>query len=172
MTPKPQPAPEKEPYLAAIRAALDSGAPSSWLARRRATAAARFEALSFPSTRDEEWKYTSVAAIENGGFNLLPPAVPAAAAELVAAHALPDGHLLVFVDGRLAPALCRLGRLPAGVVLGSLAQQLDNDAAFAAGPLLAPPASAFVDLNLAFMADGAYLALPPGVRVAAPIQWL
>lgn len=144
----------------------------AWLGAARAAAIERFAGQGFPSLRDEEWKYTSVAAIENGGFNLLPPAVPAAAAELVAAHALPDSHLLVFVDGRLAPALCRLGRLPAGVVLGSLAQQLDDGEAFAAGPLLAPPASPFVDLNLAFMADGAYLALPPGVRVAAPIQWL
>ncbi|PKO88984.1 MAG: Fe-S cluster assembly protein SufD [Betaproteobacteria bacterium HGW-Betaproteobacteria-12] len=146
-----------------------------WLAEARAEAIGRFAQQGFPSQRDEDWKYTSVSGIENGHFavNIPPAAAEPALAALVAAQTLPDSHLLVFVDGRLAPELCRPGRLPAGVVLGSLAAQIEAGAPELEEHLVCyPPPSAFADLNLAFMADGAYLRLPPGATVKAPIQWL
>ena len=40
----------------------------------------------------------------------------------------PPVHLLVFVNGRHAPALSHLGTLPAGATLGSLGDALDRDA--------------------------------------------
>lgn len=144
-----------------------------WLREARAEAIGRFAQQGFPTLRDEDWKYTSVVAIENGRFNVLPSPGGASLAALVEDHALPHGHLLVFVNGRLAPELCRPGRLPPGVVLGSLALHLAQEAEDLEKHLvLFPPASPFADLNLAFMADGAYLRLPPDVTVKAPIQLL
>jgi Fe-S cluster assembly protein SufD len=148
-----------------------------WLVQARQAAIERFAARGFPTQRDEAWKYTSLAAIEHAQFAVAPaPAVPILSeglTELVAAHAIPAAHLLVFVDGRLTPGLSRPGRLPPGVVLGSLAEALAaNPPGLQAALLGAEAPSAFADLNLALMADGACLQLPPKTAVEAPIQWL
>jgi Fe-S cluster assembly protein SufD len=148
-----------------------------WLVQARQAAMARFVERGLPSQRDEAWKYTSVAAIDNARFALAPIAGQTAAADaladLVAAHAIPGAHLLVFVDGRLAPTLSRPGRLPPGVGLGSLAEALADEPAGLQEALLgAESPSAFADLNLACLADGACLRLPAGTVVEAPIQWL
>jgi len=144
-----------------------------WLQQARRAAIKHFAGRGFPTLHDEEWKYTSVAAIENVHFALLPAPCSLALGDLVAARAIPTAHLLVFVNGHLAPALCRPGRLPSGVVLGGLADALSqNPAGLQEALLAAGSASAFADLNLAFMADGAYVRLPPGATVKAPIQLL
>lgn len=144
-----------------------------WLDTARAAAIGRFVQQGFPTLRDEDWKYTSLAALEAVRFDVRPARSGADLAARVAAWALPGSHLLVFVDGRYAPELSRPGRLPAGVELGSLAPQLAaGSEALAAQLAPYPPSSAVADLNLAFMADGAYLRLPPGASVKAPIHWL
>lgn len=153
------------------------GAKLAWLVQARQAAMARFAERGLPTQRDEAWKYTSVAAIDSARFAIgLPAGQPAADARLaglVAAHAITGAHLLVFVDGRLAPALSRPGRLPAGVGLGSLAEALaDPPPGLQEALLGAESPSAFADLNLACLADGACLSLAPGAVVAAPIQWL
>lgn len=147
-----------------------------WLTQARQAAIERFAARGFPTQRDEAWKYTSLASIKNTRFAMAlaaPPTVDDCLLELVAAHAIRGAHLLVFVDGRPVPALSRAGRLPPGVVLGNLADTLADNPPGLQEALLGPDApSAFADLNLALMADGAYLRLPPATAIEAPIQWL
>jgi len=162
-------------YLGAFRriSSLLPGLHLDWLRQARAEAIGRFSQQGFPTLHDEEWKYTSVASIEKGRFNILPTASDNLLAPQVALHALPDSHLLVFVNGRLDPGLSRPGRLPPGTVLSSLAYQLEQDQDWPEDTLVTyPPASPFADLNLAFMADGAYVRLPPEATLAAPIQLL
>ncbi len=166
-----------------------------WLCQARETAIKRFARRGFPTQRDEDWKYTSVAAIENGRFGLLPTstyedlaAVVTPLSVQVAALSLPDAHLLVFVNGRLERGLCRLGELPSGVVLAGVGEMLERNPRALEEVLkktvlkktsektpaadVDHPSSAFADLNLAFMSDGAYVFLPPGAIVEAPIQLL
>ena len=101
------------------------GATLPWLARARRDALERFAANGIPTTRDEEWKYTSLAGLEKHAFEAAPDISCgySEALPLLAAHALhvPHGHLLVFHNGRYAPALSAPGALPAGVTLGGLA---------------------------------------------------
>ncbi len=40
----------------------------AWVARLREGAFARFEELGFPTTDDEEWKYTNVSAVARAEF--------------------------------------------------------------------------------------------------------
>ena len=58
-------APQKHSYDEAFKTLQQNKAHVrlSWLARLRENAMARFDELSFPTTKDEEWKYTNVAAI-------------------------------------------------------------------------------------------------------------
>lgn len=144
-----------------------------WLHQARESAIERFACIGFPTQRDEDWKYTSVAAIENNRFTVLPSASPEMLAARIASHALPDAHLLAFVNGTLEPGLCRLGRLQQGVILSSLGYMLEQyPGRLEESAVIGSSTSAFADLNLAFMADGAYIRLPPGATVKAPIQLL
>src|SRR6266508_3653276 len=56
---------EKDNFLSAVRlfAMRRGGSDPAWLQKFRSDAAARFEQLEFPTTRDEEWKYTNVAPL-------------------------------------------------------------------------------------------------------------
>lgn len=162
-------------YLGAYAriAGILPGRSLDWLVQARAAAIERFAANGFPTRRDEAWKYTSVSAIENSRFSVLPEPCAEFLAAQVNEYALPDAHLLVFVNGRLEPRLIRHGRLPAGVALSGLGYSLEQNRCEAGGLMLSgAAASPFVDLNLALMADGAYIRLPPGAIVKAPIQLL
>ncbi len=147
-----------------------------WLRALREEAFADFLDKGFPSTRQEDWKYTSVAAIEKGRF------VPAAAAAevcwdvgCVGSQELPGARVMVFVDGRYAPELSHLGSLPAGVTVASLAATIEREPErlrAALTPAEAGYASGFAALNAAFLCDGAYVGLAPGADLAEPLHLL
>jgi len=153
---------------------LRAGAPA-WLERTRAAAFERFAELGFPTLHDEDWKYTSVASIDKRSFKLEPSSLNGVSSDQVATLALGESHLLVFVNGRHAPALSRVGRLPSGAEIGSLA------AAVAQRPdhyqeVFTRDAETLVNgftaLNAACWADGALIELAAGCAVDAPIQLL
>ena len=155
------------------RAASLPGSGLSWLAGLRRNAIERFAAVGLPTTRDEDWKYTSLRALENRTFDTLAPAqplplTPAALADLV----LPDAHVMVFVDGRWRPDLSYLGPLPAGTLLTHLGSLWAQPPEWLEPLLGAGGETAFEALNAAFMADGACLRLPAGAVVTAPVQLL
>ncbi|MFZ2266783.1 MAG: Fe-S cluster assembly protein SufD [Azonexus sp.] len=144
-----------------------------WLQQARSEAIERFARRGFPTLRDENWKYTSVAGIEQSRYNVLPAPCPYQLASQVASHALPGAHLLVFVNGQLEPGLSSPGHLPPGATLSSLAYWLEGHPDELERSLISTDTtSAFADLNLAFASDGAYLHLAPQTRVEAPIQLL
>ncbi len=148
----------------AARAAALPGAGLAWLDALRATALERFAASGFPGPRDEDWKYTRLAALERRAFTAAPlPGTDTAAPG--------DGEqgTLVLIDGR--PAGPARG-LPAGVEL------LDLEAALASGDgLLAEHLGRLADagrhglaaLNAAFMDCGAVLRVARGVRLERPL---
>ena len=152
------------------------GAYLPWLNHAREEALTSFLDIGFPSLRDEDWKYTSVAPIEKAAFNLEQPAAGNAVdAAAIAALALHGARLLAFVDGRYAPRLTRLGDLPAGVIVTSLAETLVRDPERLRVPFGYPSdgyASGFAALNLAFMHDGAYIHLAAGAALDEPLHLL
>ncbi|MGV8899810.1 MAG: Fe-S cluster assembly protein SufD [Burkholderiaceae bacterium] len=171
--------PAREHTLADFKrvAAALPGAQAPWLTKIRSAALARFAQSGFPTIHDEEWKYTSVAAIEKHAFLALPGGGgnEVAAAALVQNLALNDGtgHVLVFHNGRHAPALSAPGQLPAGVTLGSMADMLEKTPDVLEQYLSDNERQTiFGALNTAFMADGAYLHLARGVVLEQPVHLL
>ena len=73
-----------------------------WLRDMRTRAARRFEALGFPSTRGEDWRYTSTSSIAELDFRALrEPGGDVEAADLTPFHFGAGGWTtLVFVNGR------------------------------------------------------------------------
>jgi Fe-S cluster assembly protein SufD len=149
------------------------GARVPWLARARDAALARFVRSGFPTSKDEEWKYTNVAAIEKRAFRTLPHGARVAtpAERNAPAYGCSPGHRVVFVNGRYSPALSAVGRLPAGVALESLAAAFDR-APDALERLIGEDSrqTVFGALNTAFMADGIYLHVPRATAVEEPVH--
>ena len=131
----------------------------------RRDAFSRFEALGFPSTRMEDWKYTSVSPISKESFSL-PEArsgseVPDAALPLAGV----TSTRLVFVDGVLDPGLSDpLGQ--DGVRLLDIASALEAGLARYADFR----SHAFVALNTALFSGGAFLDVADGAHTARPIH--
>lgn len=168
--------PAKDRYLMQFAQVKDTlpGAALPWLRDMRETAITRFASLGFPTLKDEEWKYTSVAPIEKRPFRLAEKSRDGVTAEQIERAALPGakGLLLVFVNGHFAPEFSRFHALP-GVTLGSLAEAFEREPEILQAHLArAADGHAFTALNTAFMADGAYIHLAPGTVVDAPIQLL
>jgi Fe-S cluster assembly protein SufD len=164
---------EFEAFVAARR-----DAEPAWLRRRRGEAIGRFLDTGFPTTSDEDWRFTSVAPIARTAFRRAAPAESAGVrASDVAAlsfdHAF-EGHQIVFVDGRHAPALSSLAP-EGGLEIGSLAEALAREAGRIEpylGRLVGDgqASSAFAELNAAFLEDGAFVSVPAGLAVEKPIH--
>ncbi len=148
-----------------------------WLARLRTEAIECFLELGFPTTRDEEWKYTNVAPIARTGFEPAQAVAAASVAELVAKHPLAelDCPRLVFVNGKLTPELSSLSQLEAAVkamslrkaVAGGLAPIEEHLARYAGYA-----AHSFAALNTAFIQDGAFIQIPKRTALPKPIYLL
>ncbi len=154
----------------AARSQQRAGEPT-WIAARRQAGAARFEAMGFPTRRDEEWKYTDVRAIAQGNFALAESAEFSQAQ--AAAITLPlDAYRLTFVDGVFSAALSDLDTLPDSVQVMPLSKALTDNHEAVGGPLgrlTGVDFSPFAALNTAFMEEGAVVRIAPGTVVEKPI---
>ncbi|MGC3872622.1 Fe-S cluster assembly protein SufD [Halomonas sp. GXIMD04776] len=143
----------------------------SWMAARRQAGAARFEAMGFPTKRDEAWKYTDVRRIGEGDFGLAQNAD--FSRSTAAALGLPlDAIRLSFVDGMFSAELSDLADIPAGLTVEPLSQALNaNHEAVGGslGRLTGVDFSPFSALNTAFTEEGAVIRIGPGVVVDKPI---
>jgi Fe-S cluster assembly protein SufD len=161
-----------ENFSEAGKSAPGRGLP--WLTRLREDAFARFCETGFPTTKDEDWRFTNVSAIARTQFRAAGPAriakkdVAKSAVEGVAAQ-------LVFVNGRIAAELSEVKNLPKGVTVASLREQIAKEPASLEkhlGRYADTHRDAFAALNTAFLADGAYVHVARGVVVDAPIALL
>jgi Fe-S cluster assembly protein SufD len=149
-----------------------------WSADRRRAALARFEAMPWPTLRDEEWRRTDIRALKLSAFT--PPGAGDATLEGPLA-ALRDGLAsryaagVVQVDGRTAqrPAPATL---PAGVVFTDLASAVRDHRDLVERVLMTRAVigdeDAFAALHAAFWTGGAFLYVPKGVALEAPLYHL
>ena len=125
----------------------------------RGEGGARFAELGFPTTRDEDWRFTSVAPIAELEFTAAKADATASLDGCVFSEI--DGPQLVFVNGHFSSELSSVGELPAGVEIGNLA-------AAACEPCEA--GDAFGALNAASFTDGAWVRVADGVCFESPIR--
>ena len=143
-----------------------------WLRQLREDAFARFCETGFPTTRDEDWRFTSVAAIARTAFR---PASPAKLTDLASWRIEGVAAQLVFVNGRFARELSQLDGLPKGVTVASLRERIEShpeEVAAHLGRYADTQRDPFCALNTAFIGDGAYVNVARGVVVDAPIYLL
>ncbi len=151
-----------------------SGAGLSWLQELRRRALDNFCATGFPTTRQEDWKYTNIAAMVKRDFQLATGADGALDRDALARFRLPDtAQELVFVNGCCNDALSVRGALPDGVSVSTLSRLFRDEPDMLAQRLASADSdSAFALLNQAFVMDGAVLRLENGVELPKPIHFL
>jgi Fe-S cluster assembly protein SufD len=141
--------------------------------RRRGSNA--FGAKGFPSTRDEQWRFTSVQPIARTPFALGPAVDASLEVETFGFNqqALAE---LVFVNGRFSPGLSRLDRLPRGVIVSPLKQAMIAHAELVEphlGRLAVPEqGTPFAALNAGFLHDGAFVHVRRGTTIQGAIHLL
>src|SRR5687768_14250058 len=118
---------EADPYMAAFdRFEQDRNEPA-WLTNLRKGGRARFAEVGFPTTRDEDWRFTNIAPVAKLPFQVASEADDAT---------VPLKHFnfmglkctrLVFVDGHFAPKLSTILPEAKGVRIVNLASMLAED---------------------------------------------
>jgi Fe-S cluster assembly protein SufD len=109
----------------------------------REAAFARFSELGFPTTHDEEWRFTNVAPIARATFTAAEPLIRVNGRPLGEADSLPKGLTV----GRLTEA-----------AEAHLAKYADFDS------------NAFVALNTAFLGGGLHVQIARGAVIEEPVQ--
>jgi Fe-S cluster assembly protein SufD len=147
-----------------------------WLRSLREDAFARFCETGFPTTHDEDWRFTNVSPIAQTTFSLPKQrAAQLSKDDLNAWRMEAAAAQLVFVDGQFARELSVFESLPEGVVVSGLKEEmLKNSNAVEAhlGRYLDIRRDSFCALNTAFAEDGAYVHLRRGRILEAPIHLL
>jgi Fe-S cluster assembly protein SufD len=152
---------------------ISAGEPG-WLRTMREDALARFDEVGFPTTRDEEWRFTSVTPVTRLPYRA--PSRGSVDEAQIRPHLLGTGCCarLVFVDGRHVPALSSSEPLPPGVRVVSLASLLRSEPDLLREHLgrLADlrHVGAFPALATALFEDGAAIVLPPRTCLPEPID--
>jgi Fe-S cluster assembly protein SufD len=129
----------------------------------REQAARRFSELGFPTTRNEEWRFTNVAPIAKTQFATAPQVQEL----VIPANGAPR---LVFGNGRYLPELSTQV-LPRGVEAISL-RTANGAAARHLGRYASFQDNAFVAWNTSSFEDGAYLHIADGTVIEQPIELL
>ncbi|MGQ0642461.1 MAG: Fe-S cluster assembly protein SufD [Gemmatimonadaceae bacterium] len=166
----------REHFSALVERERHGGDRPAWLTARRRQCLARFEALGIPTTKNEDWHYTSLVRLAEKTFEPMPTPSTELSGAAVVDHAFGEQWpTVVFVNGRYSAALSSLRGLPQGVHVMRLAsavmeeptlleQYLTRIASFEEHALTA--------LNTAFLHDGVVLHVQRDATVSTPIHIL
>jgi Fe-S cluster assembly protein SufD len=147
--------------------------PHAWLDERRGAALERANALSVPTTRDEDWRFTDLTQLTR--LQLRPAGSATVAPDAIESMIVPEaGARLVFVDGIYAPSLSSVDA-ECGARVMPLVDALRNDAT-SMEPVLAQLAAfeqnVFAALNTAHLRDGAVVLVPKNAACDKPVHLL
>jgi Fe-S cluster assembly protein SufD len=153
-----------------------SAALPPWVQSVRRAAFERFATLGFPTTKNEDWHFTSVSPIAEHEYTLL----VSRSGDVRRTDLAPftfgaaNWYTMVFVNGRFAAELSDCAKLPAGVRLWDLASAWTKAPAVVdrIGKLASYDHQAFTALNTAFMLDGAVVQIAKETELDRPIHLL
>ncbi len=137
---------------------------SDGLKQLRARALERANALTVPTTRDEDWRFTDLAPLFKSSYQPVRDALAMDVSQMTQFLVPEAVARLVFVDGHYAPVLSRVTDLPKGFSIGRPTDALGSIAPFESDP--------FVALNTSFLRDAAVIRADRNVECAAPIHVL
>ena len=142
----------------------------------RKAAIARFAEMGFPTTRNEDWRFTNITPIVRTEFK---PAVRLSNQKVslkdIERFMLGECHRLVFLNGHFAPELSSTAGLPSLVKATSLASLFALDGTLLyrhLGKYVRGDENGFTALNTSFIQDGAYVHVPDNIILEEPLHLL
>ena len=163
-----------------LRGVLGASAPA-YLDPVRESAFKRFEAKGIPSTKDEEFRYLLLRDLADVRYQ------PAYGSTVSRAEVgkTPLGEFeaitVAFINGQYAPELSTIHVLPDGAFAGTLEEASEQGLpveeylgkiATLEGKLGSSNDDRFVDLNTAYLSEGAFVYVPKGVSLEQPVHLL
>ena len=150
--------------------------PQNSVSQLRQQSLARLGEIGFPTTRDENWRYTNIKPLLKQAFNVVTQSETSISAEQIAAFDIDQLNSLkvVIIDGQFNADLSA-SVLPAGLVLKNLAAVMVENPDRAAAHLnqLLPEAThGFMELNTAFVSNGVWIEVDQRMEIEQPIELL
>jgi len=157
-----------------------------WLRQLREDAWQCFHAKGFPTTHDEDWRFTNLATLAKTPFQRAVKGSVTVSAEQIEKFRVPGaGCRLVFVNGHFAPELSEVCDLPDTLEICSLERTIAKAMEGGEPEGCAPEGieqhlgryahvrrDVFAALNTALWEDGAYLRVHRGAVIERPIHLL
>ena len=165
------------PYIADFATLGSNGARAepAWLRDTRREGIERFAALGFPTPRNEDWHFTSVAPIAESVFSPLRGASGQVAKSALAPFTFGQSAwpTMVFVNGKYDASLSTPASLAKGVRALDLSSVMRDEPALIEpllGKLSPSEDRSFSALNAAFMSDGAVVHIAPDTEAPIPLH--
>ncbi len=154
----------------AAHLATQKSAPAWWLERKRA-AFTQFAALPMPARTNEGWRFSNIGTLTLDGFAL--PAGATLKSE-ISDLKFPVTAGLTFANNILASRTALPADLAAkGVIVTTLAEAIVQHPDLLKAHFMAQPqklgSEKFAALHTAFVANGAFIYVPKGVEIPAPL---
>jgi Fe-S cluster assembly protein SufD len=149
-----------------------------WLTRRRGAALELVSNSSFPTRKQEAWRYTSLQSLLAAPFTVAndPAHLESEALDVRALHLIDEAAArLVFVDGRFNEALSEASKLPEGIKVTTLKTALASDPETVArylGSIEKDSDELFSALNTALIEDGVWVEIADDANLEHPIEIL
>lgn len=164
------------PQLLEQATASASAAAPDALRAQRAAGAREFERLGLPTTKVEDWHYTSVASLADTKFVPMTGNASDVTIEQLAPYRFSTSWpTLVFVNGVHAPSLSNIGELPDGIRVLPMAQavsELGDVVARQLGRYAPADRDGFTALNASFLGEGAVVHVAKEMVIDMPVHLL
>ena len=130
-----------------------------------------FHRLGFPTSKNEEWKYTNIAPIVTKDFSFSIPDSKISKEEILQRFPfVKDALLVVFENGILNAGASDFSNLPAGIEIHSLRDAKNNELVKKHFNLYADvQVDAFAALNTAFSNDGLFIHIHQDASIDKPV---
>jgi Fe-S cluster assembly protein SufD len=164
-----------EAYAAAFDALTREGRVPDPVQALRQAGFDRFAELGFPTTKNEDWHYTSVSDIAEQEFTLLTARTDDVQESQLDAFRFgaEQWPTVVMINGRFSPQLSWLRNLPSGVRVETLADNWTSSKSLTAEVgRIASLDAAFTALNTAFLYDGVFIDIAKDAELTVPIHVL
>jgi len=141
----------------------------------RKEAVEKFSSLPFPTTKDEEWKYTNISPLLAKSFK---PAdsIPEIPEKFLDEYLFDTGNFitLVFVNGYFAKEFSNIENLPDGIIIETISEAIKNhpELVLEGFSKTASEENIFTALNTALSDHGTFLYVAKNKSIEKPIQIL
>jgi Fe-S cluster assembly protein SufD len=159
----------KETLLSGFKSHKSNLKDNTALQSRKKDALATFEKLGFPTTKNEEWKYTNLSSVLKKDFMLAGSSILLKEDVRPFLLAGTEANHVVFVNGAYSKELSTIVSPESSIIIKNFSDTDPKILESYFGKLADADKDSFTALNTAFAENGAFIRIPKGKVVEAPV---